>query len=53
MRGLYLALRWMWLSFAMIDPYRLTVGVIGGVDSRGGWMACSNIEIKQVRGDFE
>ncbi len=40
MRGVYLVLRWMWLSLAMINPYRVTVGVIGGVDSReaGGWL---------------
>jgi hypothetical protein len=30
MRGMYPALRWMWLSLAMINPYRFTVGVIGG-----------------------
>ena len=34
MRGMYLALRWMWLSLVIINPYRITVGVIGGVDSR-------------------
>jgi len=56
MRGMYLALRWMWLPLVIINPYSLQDhggGYRWGGQQRGGWMACSNIEMTQVRGDFK